>query len=70
MKIKMLKATNCDGSPVKAGQVVEASVKSAKFLINIQFAEEHTEKPKPKSKPAALKNKAVTASELETRDAG
>lgn len=63
MKIKMLKATNCDGKRVAKGDVVDASQKDGSFLINIGFAEAHIDKPKAK----ARKTKAVDSSELETR---
>jgi hypothetical protein len=69
MKIKMLKSTNCDGSPAPAGKVIDASDKDARFLINTGMAVKHVDevKPKEKAKKAPV-NRMSEASE--TRDAG
>lgn len=45
MKIKMLKSSNCDGSRVAAGDVVDASDRDGRFLIALGFAEAY-EPPK------------------------
>ncbi|KZL17537.1 hypothetical protein [Pseudovibrio sp. Ad37] len=61
MKIEILKRTVCGGEPVAPGDVVNASEKDAKFLINMKKAEPTTrrvgkakagEKPKEEDEPA------------------
>ena len=55
MKIEILKRTVCDGESVAPGDVVNASEKDAKFLINLGKAEKTTKKvgkAKAVSKPA------------------
>jgi GH24 family phage-related lysozyme (muramidase) len=61
MKIEILKRTVCDGEPVAPGDVVSASEKDAKFLINTEKAKATTrrvgkakadEKQKEEDEPA------------------
>lgn len=70
MRITILKSTVCDGKYVTEGDDVEASDKSARFLINSGKAVEATEKPKKKApaKKPALEDKALGEDDLETRD--
>ena len=53
MQIKMIKATNCDGKRVKAGEVVDASQKDGRFLVALGFAEvyEPPKRGRPKQSP-------------------
>jgi hypothetical protein len=65
--IKILKATVCGGLRVSPGDVVDASLGDARYLVNVKAAEPCekpvvAEKPKAERKP---KNKMVTT--LETR---
>ncbi|WP_068310458.1 hypothetical protein [Polycladidibacter hongkongensis] len=60
MKIEILKRTVCEGEPVAPGDVVSASEKDAKFLINMKKAEKTTKRvgkakagDKPKEEGAA-----------------
>ena len=50
MKIRILKATNCDGESVKAGDVIPCETRDARFLLAVGFAEEVTESATPKKK--------------------
>jgi len=67
MKIKILKATICDGKPCKAGTTVNASDKDGRFLINTGRAVLSEAKEKPSAKKKAPVNKQVSTDELETR---
>ena len=64
--IKLLKNTVCGGRPVMKGDIVEASLKDARFLINRGRAEA-AEAPKKRGRPKADKNKQVEPDELETK---
>lgn len=66
--IKILKSTVCTGRPVKAGDVVDASLEDAWYLVNTGAAEPFVEEEKPKA--ARKTNKMVNTKELEARDAG
>ena len=66
--IMILKDTICDRERVKAGVVVEASPKDAKFLINTKRAVLSETKKKVPAKKKARVNKMVTSEDLETRD--
>ena len=67
MKIKILKATVCDGKACKAGSVVNASDKDGRFLINTGRAElSETPKKAPAKKKAPV-NKQVPVEDIETR---
>lgn len=69
--IKILKATVCGGLRVSPGDVVDASLGDARYLVNVKAAEpceRPAEKPRVAEKPKAErkpKNKMVTT--LETR---
>lgn len=53
MQIKMIKSTVCDGAPVAAGEVVDASDKDGRFLVALKFAEPYTapKRGRPKVSP-------------------
>lgn len=62
--IKILKDTRCDGERVRAGEVIDAPGKDARFLIAIGKAEEAE---KPKKRPRKPVDKAIDPETLETR---
>jgi hypothetical protein len=66
--IEILKDTNCDRKRVKAGDIVEASTKDAKFLINTKKAVLSEGKAKRGRKSPV--NRMIDPEELENRDAG
>lgn len=69
--IRILKATVCGGQVVAAGQVVEATLSDARYLVNTGRAEPcEAQENAPKGKaPKRTINKMVDADGLETRDA-
>jgi hypothetical protein len=67
MKLKMTKATNCDGVSVQAGDVVDASARDGRFLVASGFAELY-EEPK-RARPKKAPTNRMTDVEA-TRDAG
>lgn len=66
--IKILKKTVCGGKPVSPGDVVEASLGDARYLVNTNSAVLF-EKPAVEVKPKR-KTKMIKSDELETRDLG
>jgi hypothetical protein len=67
--ITMMKSTVCGGVSVKPGDVVEASVRDAFFLISTKAAVEGGEVKKKGGKKAPT-NRMVDEDELMNRDSG
>lgn len=66
-KVKILKATACQGARVNVGDVVEES-KDSRYLVAIGKGEYITEEPKkPGRKKKAPVDKSISTDELETR---
>jgi hypothetical protein len=67
MKIKMLKSTNCDGKRVKAGDVVDASDRQGRLLVNFKFAEVYSE---PVKRPGRPKKVEAPVNRMDEADEG
>ena len=75
MQIKMLKSSICDGERVTVDQVVDASDKSARFLLlsrkAVLFEEVVAEDaPKKRGGKRSPVNRMVEEDEIDNRDAG
>lgn len=69
--ITMIKHTVCGGVPVNPGDVVEASLRDAYYLIATKAAiEGATEQPAKRGRPRSPVNRMVEADEIENRDLG
>jgi len=64
-QIKILKHTMCGGKAVRPGDVVDAMLGDARYLVNTGAAEPFVEAEKPKRK-----NKMIDTQEMEVRDLG
>lgn len=64
-KIRILRGTVCGGKVVRSGQVVNASARDARVLINAGKAEVYVEPKRPARRSPV--NRQVQTSELEAR---
>jgi len=64
--IRILKQTVCGGVPVKPGDVIDATLRDARYLVNTKAAEPCDDKPRRKGKT----NRMLDQGELETRAEG
>lgn len=62
--IRMLKQTVCGGVSVKPGDVVDATLRDAHYLVSTKAAEPCDEKPKRRGKA----NRMIDQAELQTRN--
>lgn len=62
--IKILKSTVCDGLTVSPGDVVDASLSDARYLVNTKAAKPYVAPPKVERK---IKNKVIATDKLEVR---